>query len=95
MLDQRENFLLTADSPANRGPNFGFGNVYKWALLVGLFNLGMELDLRGARCQPLPFTGLLVKWKGPGQNQGGSLRLSPLPSGGAVALLGAQACRAR
>lgn len=95
MLDQREGFLLTADSPADRGPNFGFGKVYKWALLMGLFNLGMELDLSGARWQLLPYTGLLVKWKGPGQNQAGSLRLSPLPSGDAVALLGAQACRAR
>ena len=95
MLDQRESFLLTAGYPANRGPNFGFGKVYKWALLMGLFNLGMELDLRGPRCHLLPYTGLLVQWKGPGQNQVGSLRLPPLPAGGVLALLGPQACRAR
>lgn len=29
MPDQRESSLLTADSSANRGPNFGFGKVYK------------------------------------------------------------------
>ena len=37
---------------------------------MGLFNLGMELDVKSARCQILPCTGLLAKQKGPGQNQG-------------------------